>query len=81
MRQHPHKVRPELIVIPRQLYHERTKDVILTADVMFVDGLPFFVTLSRGIKLITLEFLPSRTTNQLHNSLVAVARLLGEEVF
>jgi hypothetical protein len=40
VRQRPHKVRPELIEIPRELY-ERTRDVILTADVMFVDGLPF----------------------------------------
>jgi hypothetical protein len=40
VRQRPHKVRPELIEIPHELY-ERTRDVILTADVMFVDGLPF----------------------------------------
>jgi hypothetical protein len=74
VRKRPHRVRPELITIPQELY-ERTRDVILTADVMFVDGLPFFVTLSRGIKLVTLEFLPSRTTDQLHKSLLAVARL------
>ena len=42
VRQRSHKVRPELIVIPRQLY-ERTRDVIFTADVMFVDGLPFLL--------------------------------------
>eukprot|EP00804_Cyclotella_cryptica_P009645 CCRYP_011211-RA/>CCRYP_011211-RA protein AED:0.13 eAED:-0.02 QI:0/-1/0/1/-1/0/1/0/116 len=42
---------------------------------MFVNGLPFFVTLSRGIKLLTIEFLPSRTGNQLHDSLQTVARL------
>jgi hypothetical protein len=74
VRQRPHRVRPELITVPQELY-ERTRDVILTAYVMFVDGLPFFVTLSRGIKLVTLEFLPSCTTDQLHKSLLAVARL------
>ncbi len=42
---------------------------------MFVNGLPFFVTQSRGIKLITLEFLPSRTAKQLLKSLETVARI------
>eukprot|EP00956_Cyclotella_meneghiniana_P009213 scaffold12647_cov40-Cyclotella_meneghiniana.AAC.2 len=74
VRQRPHRVRPELIVLPQQMY-ERLRDVILTADVMFVNGLPFFVTLSRDIKLGTLEFLPSRTTDQLHKSLETVARI------
>eukprot|EP00956_Cyclotella_meneghiniana_P038953 scaffold162906_cov46-Cyclotella_meneghiniana.AAC.1 len=74
VRQRPHRVRPELIVLPQQLY-ERLRDVVLTADVMFVNGLPFFVTLSRDIKLGTLEFLPSRTTDQLHKSLQTVARI------
>ena len=49
--------------------------MVLAADMMFVNGLPFFVTLSRGIKLLTTEFLPSRTANQLHDSLQTVARL------
>jgi hypothetical protein len=31
------RVRPELVTIPQQLY-ERLRDVILTADVMFVNG-------------------------------------------
>jgi hypothetical protein len=42
VRQRSHRVRPELIVIPRDLY-EQTRDVILTAYVMFVDGLPFLL--------------------------------------
>jgi hypothetical protein len=36
---------------------------------MFVDGLPFFVTLSRDIKLVSVEFLPSRTADKLCSSL------------
>ncbi|KAL7505827.1 hypothetical protein ACHAXN_003260, partial [Cyclotella atomus] len=42
---------------------------------MFANGLPFFVTLSRDIKLRTIEYLPSRTKKQLHASLQSVARL------
>ena len=53
-RQRPGRVRPQLVSIPQQLY-ERIREVVLAADVMFVDGLPFFVTLSRGIKLFTID--------------------------
>ena len=48
---------------------------ILAADVMFANGLPFFVTHSRDIKLKTIEFLPSHTAEQLLSSLESVARL------
>ena len=48
---------------------------MLTADVMFVNGLPFFVSRSRAIKLITSEFLPSRTADQLYANLLKVVRL------
>ena len=68
------KVRPEFVQIPPQLY-ERLRDVVLTADVMFVNGLPFFVSRSRAIKLITSEFLPSRTADQLYANLMKVVRL------
>ena len=33
--------------IPRAIY-ERYKDIVLTADVMFANGIAFLVTLSRG---------------------------------
>eukprot|EP00804_Cyclotella_cryptica_P011815 CCRYP_021222-RA/>CCRYP_021222-RA protein AED:0.36 eAED:-0.92 QI:0/-1/0/1/-1/1/1/0/432 len=64
VRQRPAVVRPEYVGIPAALF-ERIKNVTLTADVMFVNGLPFCVTLSRDIKLITIEFLPSRTVPML----------------
>eukprot|EP00956_Cyclotella_meneghiniana_P028301 scaffold65295_cov71-Cyclotella_meneghiniana.AAC.14 len=73
-RQRPGRVRPQLVSIPQQLY-ERIREVVLAADVMFVDGLPFFVTLSRGIKLFTIEYLPSRTAEQLIINLNKVVKL------
>jgi hypothetical protein len=48
VRRRPAAVRPEYVGIPDDLY-ERIKNVTLTADVMFVNGLPFLVTLSRDI--------------------------------
>jgi hypothetical protein len=71
VRQRPGKVRPEYRSIPRDLY-ERIKNVTLTADVMFVNGLPFFVTMSRDIKIVSVEFLPSRTAEQLRSSITKV---------
>ena len=47
----------------------------LSADVMFVNGIPFLTTLSRKIQLRTAEFLPSRTASQLSKSLKKVMRL------
>ena len=37
--------------------HERYKVVTLTADIMFVNAIPFFVSLSRKIKFGTIEAL------------------------
>jgi hypothetical protein len=71
VRQRPSRVRPEFVTIPQELY-ERVHDVVLAADVMFVNGLPFFVSLSRGIKLLTVEFTPSRTIDQLSSKLKKV---------
>jgi hypothetical protein len=45
------------------------KYVPLVADVMFVNGLPFLVTSSRGISLVTIEHLPSPTARRLVHTL------------
>ena len=68
MRQKPTVVRPKYVSVPPALF-ERIQNVTIAADVMFVKGLPFFVTLSRYIKLITIEFLPSQTIPMLCNTL------------
>ena len=39
---------------------------------MFVSGIPFLVTFSRKIKMITAEYIPSRTAQQLANSLTKI---------
>jgi hypothetical protein len=41
---------------------ERYRVVVLTADVMFVNKVPFLVSQSRGLNLITCEFLPGKRT-------------------
>jgi len=44
---------------------ERFKVVTLTVDCMFVNGVPFLVSASRGLNLITIEYTPSRTAKHL----------------
>ena len=51
------------------------------ADVMFVNGLPIVVTSSRGISLITIQFLPSQTAKSLANSIMQVLQIYGRAGF
>ena len=51
-------VRVDYVEILRDLV-DMHKYVTLVADVMFVNGLLFLVTSSRGISLVTIEYLPS----------------------
>jgi hypothetical protein len=57
------------------------KYVMLVADVLFVSGLLFLVTSLRGISLITIEFLPSRTAKPLALTLEQVIRVYGVAEF
>ena len=66
--------------IPRAIY-ERYKDIVLTADVMFVNGIAFLVTLSRGIRLYTTEHLPNRKKDQLARSLSRITNLYARGGF
>merc|ERR1711966_286607 len=56
------------VSIPEEFYR-LNKFVTIAADVMFVSGVPFFVTYSRKIKFLTVEYLPRRTSGQLANAL------------
>jgi hypothetical protein len=53
----PESVRVEHIQIPRVIL-DRHRIVTLTVDCMFVNGIPFLVSASRGINLITAEHTP-----------------------
>ena len=52
-------------------YH-RFVSVTLTANVMFVTGFPFLVTLSCRIRMLTMEHTPSRTAKQLGSLITKV---------
>ena len=60
--------------IPWELY-ERHKYVTLTADVMFVNGVTFLVSLSRVIRMYTCEHVPNCKAAQLSKSLRRIVNL------
>jgi hypothetical protein len=80
IRTKPEHVRIEYIQIPRD-FVELHKYVTLVADVMFVNSLPFLVTSSRGISLVTVEYLKPRTENRLVYTLERVFRIYGTAGF
>ena len=67
-RKTPKRVSNKRMHIPRE-YSWLNKCVTSGADVMFVAGVPFFVTYSRKTKFTTIKFLPRQTARQLANSL------------
>jgi len=74
VRNAPEHVQPDYVEIPKDflLLH---RSVTLVADVMFVNNVPFLITMSRGIKFITVEHVKSRTAKQLSRSLVRIMQL------
>ncbi len=58
----------DYMAIPKEFVSEN-KHVTLAADVFFVDGLPFLLTISRRIKFVTAEHCPVRTAKALSNHL------------
>ncbi len=67
-RRKPEHVQIDYVQIPRN-FVKMHKYVTLATDIMFVNGLPFLVTSSRGISLVTIEYLPSRTAKRLVHTL------------
>ncbi len=63
-----------VITIPRNILSQ-IRSVTLAADVMFVNGAPFMVTISRKIRLRTAEHLSTLTVESLTNSLKRVINL------
>ena len=60
--------------VPKDFY-KLNKFVTLVADVMFVNGLAFFTTRSRDIRMLTAEHVPHRTAAELGKSLKKVIQI------
>ncbi len=62
------------VQIPRALL-EQHQQVTLAVDVMFVNRVPFLVSVARGINLITAEHMPTKTAKQLTAGIVCIMDL------
>jgi hypothetical protein len=60
---------------------EANKVVMLAADVFFVDGTAFLMTVARRIKFVSAEHVPSRTGAQLSKHLKRVIEVYGRAGF
>jgi hypothetical protein len=69
----PYKLRPGVIDIPAEII-SHYRDVVICADVMFVNKIPFLVTISRSIKFGTAEMLPDRQAKSLAAAMKNVIR-------
>jgi hypothetical protein len=74
IRMAPESVRVEHVEIPLAIL-DRHRVVTLMVDCMFVNGVPFLVTPSRGITMITAEHTPSRTAKNLADGIRRVMDL------
>ena len=74
VRQASKRVITDYVAIPRDFLTLHTY-VTLIANVMFVNNIPFFVTLSRGIKFVTAKHVKSMTAKQLAKSIKRVMQL------
>jgi hypothetical protein len=64
IRRKPDRVETDYVEIPCALLSFQV-NVTLVADVMFVNGVPFLVSASRNINLITIEHAPKHTASKL----------------
>jgi hypothetical protein len=68
------------MAIPWQLV-DANKAVTLAADVFFIDGIAFLITVSRKIKFVMTEHLPIRTVTSLSKHLQQVLLVYGRAGF
>jgi hypothetical protein len=80
VRRTPAPVVAEYVAVPRALV-EANKVVTLAADVFFVDGTAFLLTVSRRIKFVTAEHVPVRTALSLSKHLKRVLEVYGRAGF
>jgi hypothetical protein len=76
----PEPVVTDHVAVPRTLI-EANKVITLAADVFFVDGTAFLLTVARRIKFVTAEHVPVRTATSLSKHLKQVLEVYGHAGF
>ena len=80
VRRTPAPVVADYVAVPRELV-AANRTVTLAADVFFVDGTAFLLTVSRRIKFVTAEHIPVRTALSLSKHMVRVLEVYGRAGF
>ena len=68
MRRKPASAVTDYVEIPEEILESRKELEVLT-KIMFVNKLPFLVSISRGLKFTTIEYLSSKSEIALVNSI------------
>jgi hypothetical protein len=76
----PERVEVEYGNVPDD-FHRLHKFVKLTANIMFINGIVFLTTLSRILRMATVEYIPSRMAVQLSNSIMKIVKLYAHTGF
>ena len=76
----PEPVAADYVAVPQSLV-EANKIVTLAADVFFVDGTAFLLTVARRIKFVTVEHVPVRTALSLSKHMKRVVEVYGRTGF
>ena len=76
----PTRVITDYVDIPKEIIDVNQR-VTLAADIMFVNSVPFLVSVSRNINLITIEHAPQRTASKLGILLHCIARVYARAGF
>ena len=76
----PTSVNINYVNLPKDIC-ERHKNVILSADIMFVNSIPFFITVSRHIKFTTVEPLDDRSDKTILAAIRNVVKLYKQRNF
>jgi hypothetical protein len=80
VRTRPAQVVGDYVAVPRSLV-DANKALSLAADVFFVDGTAFLLTVARRIKFVTAEHLPVRTALSLSKHMKQVLDVYGQAGF
>ncbi len=80
MQKTPVPVVSEYVLVPRDMV-EWNKIVTLAADVYFVDGAAFLLSLSRQIKFIAVEYVATHMAKSLSKHLTRVIQVYAQAVF
>jgi hypothetical protein len=70
----PDRVVTDYVEIPRNFF-EKNNRITLVTDVMFVNSVPFLVSASRNLNLITIKHTPQRTASKIAYLLQRIVRI------